>query len=66
MALVAKKTRCFLAAMDMPQPVSSVRAAVYKTRIHNATKQVADMSMKHAAEKLQAVEATSEVTVQGI
>ncbi|XP_059166973.1 uncharacterized protein LOC131949201 [Physella acuta] len=57
------KGRRFLAAMDMPQPVSSVRAAVYKTRIHNATKQAADMSMKQAAEELQAVEATSEVTV---
>ena len=51
-----KKGQRFLAAMDMPQPVSSVRASIFKERILKATEKVAKESMERAATELKEAE----------
>ena len=42
--------------MDMPQPVSSVRASMFKERILKATEKVAKESMERAATELKEAE----------
>ena len=56
------KARRFLASMDIPPPVSNVRAAVFRKRIHSSTKAVAKESMARAAEELKAAEKQCKVT----
>ena len=51
-----RKGRRFLAAMDLPPPVSSVRSAVFKERIRHATQSIATESMKSAGREVKAVE----------
>lgn len=46
------KGRRFLAAMDMPPPVSSTRSSIFRDRILRATRSVAKESMKLAASEL--------------
>ena len=51
-----KKGQRFLAAMDMPQHVSSTRASFSKSRILKATEKVAKESMERAAAELKEAE----------
>ncbi|GFR61724.1 hypothetical protein ElyMa_003564100 [Elysia marginata] len=53
----------FLANMNMPPPVSNARANQVKRKILKATREVAEKSMKTAAEELKSASTSSEVIV---